>query len=310
MRQVLRMLAFLLLMFGVMQLFDINPREFVKELSGVFRKKQLNIKELALIEQGKKKQNFFIKQIEEAEETLRFHGKEELFPVICGCSFLFALAGTVFALAIENYFLAPVLLTGLGIAPFIYVKFLAIQLSKNMNQELETALSVITSSYIRAEDVISAVEENMTYINPPVKEVFEQFVLEARMVNPDTKKLLREMKRKINNDIFHEWCDALISCQEDSALKTTLQPIVKKLSNIRIVTVELDNMLYAPLKEHVTMCLLVLMNIPLMYFLNKQWYDILMHHMPGKIMLAINIAVVFISSIAVIRLSQPIKYKR
>ena len=150
----------------------------------------------------------------------------------------------------------------------------------------------------------------MAYINPPVKEVFQQFVLEARLLNPDIKKLIRQMKKKVNNDIFQEWCDAVISCQDDGSLKSTLQPIVRKLSNVRVVTVELDNMLYAPVKDHVTMSMMVLANIPLMYFLNKDWYDILVHHMAGKIILAVNIGVIFLSSIAVIKISQPIKYKR
>lgn len=311
MEGLLRMASFLAFMLGSMLLFNIKPKEFLQELATLFvRKKQLSIKELVLTEQGKKKQSFFSRQIEEAEETLKLHKKEELFPVICGCSFILALAGMVFSFVAGNYFLAPVLFIGLGITPFIYVKFLSIQMTKNLNQELETALSVVTSSYIRSEDIVGAVEENLTYINSPVKSVFEQFVMEARMLNPDVKKLLREMKRKINNDIFQEWCDAVIACNRDSALKSTLQPIVKKLSTVRVVTVELDNMLYAPVKEHISMCLLVLMNVPLVYLLNKEWYEILVHTTAGKIALAVNVAVIFISSIAVIKISKPIEYKR
>lgn len=306
-----RLSAFLAFLMGTFLIFDIRPKEFLNELSKVFaRKTDKKLRERILEAQGKKKKNYFSRQIEEAENILKLHKKEDMFPILCGCSFAFAIGGTVFSMTIGNYYLAPVLFIGLSLVPFIYVKFLGIQMTKKLNQELETALSIVTSSYIRCEDIIASVEENMAYINPPVKDVFQQFVLEARMLNPDIKKLIRQMKRKINNDIFEEWCDAVASCQEDRALKSTLHPIVKKLSNIRVVTVELDNLLYAPVKEHVTMCLLVLANVPLMYFLNKGWYDILVHQTLGKIILAVNVAVIFISSIAVIKISQPIKYKR
>lgn len=307
----LKLFAFLLLMTGVSLVFDIKPREFLHELTRLFlREREEKLKEKVLEAQGKKKKNYFTRQIEEAHTILRMHKKEGTFPLICGASFLLALGSVVFSLIIDNFYLAPVLFIGMSLAPFIYVKFLGIQLTKQLSQELETALSIITSSYIRCEDILTAVEENMAYINPPVKEVFQQFVLEAKLLNPDIKKLIREMKKKVNNDIFQEWCDAVISCQDDGTLKSTLQPIVRKLSNVRVVTVELDNMLYAPVKDHVTMCMMVLANIPLMYFLNKDWYDILVHHTAGKIILAVNIGVIFLSSIAVIKISQPIKYKR
>ena len=40
-------------------------------------------------------------------------------------------------------------------------------MEKELNAELETALSIITTSYLRSEDILSAFEENINYINPP-----------------------------------------------------------------------------------------------------------------------------------------------
>ena len=51
-------------------------------------------------------------------------------------------------------------------------------------------------------------------------------------------------------------------------------------------------------------------NIPLLYFLNQEWYDILMHTPMGQIILAVCAAVLFVSTAAVIKLTQPIEYKR
>ena len=53
---------------------------------------------------------------------------------------------------------------------------------KHLNEELETAISIITSSYLRTEDLIRAVKENLPYINEPVKANFEVFVYEAELI--------------------------------------------------------------------------------------------------------------------------------
>jgi tight adherence protein B len=69
-------------------------------------------------------------------------------------------------------------------------------------------------------------------------------------------------------------------------------------------------MLYAPVKEYITMVLVLVFNVPLMYFLNKSWFDILLYHTAGKLILAICAVVILFSAMAVIRISKPVEYKR
>jgi hypothetical protein len=73
---------------------------------------------------------------------------------------------------------------------------------------------------------------------------------------------------------------------------------------------ELENMVFEPRKEFITMQILVLGNIPLLYFLNKDWYYTLMHTVMGQIIISICIAAIFISTAFVIKLTQPIEYRR
>ena len=54
-----------------------------------------------------------------------------------------------------------------------------------------------------------------------------------------------------------------------------------KLSDMRIVNAELEYMVMEPRKEFITMVVLVVGNIPLLYFLNKDWYHTLMHTVVG-----------------------------
>jgi tight adherence protein B len=305
----LRLMAFLLILLGSIFVLKIDVIEFLNDLSGLFTDRK-KLKARILIAKGKKKKSAFYLLIEDTKAILKLNGKEEIYPRICILSIALAIAGALLGFTISNYFIVPILCMGMCILPFVYIKYLGIRLKKLQNEELETALSIITSSYIRSEDILTAVEENKDYINPPVKEVFEQFVLEASLVDPDIKKLVHGMKHKIDNSIFHEWCDAIVACQDDGALKSTLTPIVKKCSNIRIVSVRLDSMLYAPMKEYITMVLLLVLNVPLMRFLNKSWFHILLFEIPGKIILAVCSMIILVSAIGVIKISKPIEYKR
>ena len=194
--------------------------------------------------------------------------------------------------------------------PFWYVKLTANHYRRDVSTELETALSVVTTAYLRTEDIVTAVQENLSYLNPPVSKVFREFLLQIKMVNPDVGAALQNMRGRIDNDVFREWCDALMDCQHDRSLKTTLTPIVSKLSDMRNVNAELEYLIAEPRKEFLMMVIFVIGNIPLMYLLNKDWYDVLMHTPLGQIILSITAAAIFISAGCVVKLTRPIEYRR
>ena len=209
-----------------------------------------------------------------------------------------------------NFFLAPVMAVGFLFLPFWYVKLTANHYKRDVSAELETALSVITTAYLRTEDIVTAVEENIAYLNPPVSRVFQDFLIQIKMVNPDVQAALRILRGRIDNEVFREWCDAVSDCQHDRSLKTTLPPIVSKLSDMRNVNAELEYMIAEPRKEFMIMVVFVVGNIPLMYLLNQDWYDVLMHTVLGQCILAATAAAIFISAGFVVKLTRPIEYRR
>ena len=79
---------------------------------------------------------------------------------------------------------------------------------------------------------------------------------------------------------------------------------------MRVVSAELDLLLFEPVKEYITMIVLLLGSIPLMYFLNAEWYKTLMFTQFGKALLAVCGVVLFISIAAVAKHTRPIEYKR
>ena len=295
---------------GFFILLTLSPMEFTDSVFKSILNKPRSIKEEINEMTKRKKVSYFRREVIEVQSILKLTGREGWFPMICAVSlFLFAIGSGV-AIVLGNFFSLPVLGIGFMLLPFWYVRLTQTHFKRDIAAELETALSIITTAYLRNEDIVTAVEENIDYLNPPVLSVFKGFVYRIKMINPDIAAGLEEMKVQLENAVFREWCDALIACQIDRNLKTTLTPIVSKLSDMRVVNGELENMVFEPRKEFISMQLLVVGNIPLLYFLNKDWYNALMHTSLGQIILAICFAAIFISAAFVIKLTQPIEYRR
>ncbi len=308
---VLVTIAFLLAVTGSFLLLSLSPFAFLEGLAAYIKPRKTSIR--SRVEKSRKnKQPKGLKLLFiETKEILRVTGKNRSFTALCILSMILIVVGTMIALTMNNGYLVPVLAGGLALLPFYYVKLTAGRHKKQINTELETALSIITTSYLRGKNtIIRAIEENQPYLNPPVAEVFRNFLLQAKLINSNTKEALEGMKAGVNNSVFHEWVDAVIACQDDYNLKSTLPPIVAKLSDIRVVTAELDLLLFEPLKEYITMVLLLVGSIPLMYLLNKDWYHTLMFTEFGKILLTICAAAIFLSVAAVTKHMRPIEYKR
>ena len=305
----LQVIACIGIITGAFLLFQIRLNDFTGNIFHRLLDAPKGIREEILEETKRRKKSYFRREIEEVQAILKTTDREELFPLLCTASLLLFAAGAAIAVMIGNVFLVPVLACGFLFLPFWYIRLTASHFKKDVSSELETALSIITTAYLRSEDILTSVEENLEYLNPPVKTVFADFVSRIRLIDPDLEAALEELKGKIENDVFREWVDALKSCLYDRSLKTTLTPIVAKLSDMRIVNAELEYLVFEPRKEFITMVVLAVGNIPLLYFLNQSWYDTLMHTIPGQIMLAVTGAIIFVSTACVIKLTKPIEYR-
>ena len=168
---------------------------------------------------------------------------------------------------------------------------------------------MVTTSYLRTGDILKSVKENIPYLNPPIKGHFEAFVTEAEIINANLISALNTLKMKVPNQIFHEWCNTLIQCQSDRSMKNTLPYTVQKFSDMRIIQSELEAIINEPKKEAFAMMFLVVCNIPLLYFLNKSWFETLMFSTPGKITLAISAGIVLFAFTRIMQLSKPIEYR-
>ncbi len=243
-------------------------------------------------------------------DALTIVGKSNQFTLTCAVSLVLLIAGCIVAVMVDNFFMIPVFALAFSAIPFLFARNTIKAYDKHIREKMETAMSIVTTSYIRTEDIIGSVKENLAYLKPPIKEIFAGFVGDAMMISSDTKASLRNLRERIDNDIFAEWCDTLISCQDDRTLKDTLLPIVSKLTDVRIVNNELKTVLDAAKNEYLTMVLLVVGNIPLIYALNKEWFNSLMFTIPGKIVLAVCGMTILVTAGFMMKFTKPIEYRR
>ena len=252
---------------------------------------------------------FFKRESYEVEQILKATGRENKFESIKTFSVIGFAVGCLLALLMGNAFLVPVLGLAFAYIPVFYVRSTAGTYKKQLNTELETALSIITTSYLRTEDILLAVRENINYINAPVKVHFEEFLTESDLINANTVSALNRLKLKIPNYVFHEWINTLIRCQSDRTMKNTLLAIIQKFSDVRVVQSELDASVASVKREAFMMMGLVLINVPLLYVINHDWFMTLVYSLQGKITLAVCAAIVLFSFMRIMKLSAPIEYK-
>jgi len=303
-------MALILMIAGLFITFELSPFELIDEMNQFFlkRKKESLKSKISTVTKTTKKKGIRY-TISETKEILRLSGRENTFFILLVLSLILSVIGLFIAISIENITLIPILGIGFSLLPFWYVKLTASKWKNELNAELETALSVITTSYIRTDSIITAIEENIDYLNPPVETIFREFLLDSKLIHSNIKMALGKLNRKIDSDVFSEWVDTIIACQEDRTLKVTITPVITKLSDMRIVSGELNNILYEPVKEFLMMMVLVIFNVPLLYFLNKDWYNTLIHTSVGKGVLSLSTVVLLIGISGVIKHSKPVEYR-
>lgn len=305
---IMPMISSLLLIVAIVCFLNLTPQQITEDLMRLTTPKVTLREKARNMRAGKKKKSLGSK-LAYTQTALAAMGQENKFALVCCASLVLFAAGAVVAVLIDNIFLLPALSVAFALIPFIYVRNSLSQYEKHIKTDLETTLSTITTSYIRNEDIILAVRENLDYIKPPLRACFNAFIGDAVAVSSSVKHALRNLKEKVDDDIFREWCDALIRCQDDRALVDTLHPIVAKLTDVRVVNSELSTMMAAVRTEYYTMVGLVVGNIPLLYVLNKDWFHTLIYKTPGKIVLGVCGAVIIVTYMFLLKFTKPVEYK-
>lgn len=303
------LICFLLIAVGAVLILGLTPDSVTDDLMR-FTTPELTLREKVLTAKGKKKSRKMTVELNRIKDALEATGKGSQFAVACATSLILMVVGCVVAVAIDNPLLIPVFAIAFALIPFGFVKRTINYYDNHVAEELETALSIITTSYVRSDDIVTAVKENVQYLKPPVKDIFAGFVAETSMISSNVKQSIKHLKERVKNTIWGEWCDTLIACQDDRTLKDTLMPVVAKLTDVRLANSEIKGLLVAARTEYWMMAGMVVANIPLLYVLNRDWYAALMYSTLGKIVMAVCAGAILITVLLMFKFTKPIEYKK
>ena len=318
---VYKLITTVIMLTGLICIFGINPVSVFYDFEKFYnysrnqkesshRKKKISLKKQADIVAGKKKTGFIARNFNDVNDLLKYKLVNTSMIKIYFISTLLAIAGVITGFIVNNIFLVPVLAVGFALMPVWIIKLREASYKKHLNAMLETTLSGITTSYMRNNNIILAVEENMKHINYPLHMIFSKFVNENKLLNASVSSGLRNMKNQLDNPTFREWCDAMIQCQSDHSLKITLFPIVNKFSEMKNIQAELDTIMMMPFQQFITMAVILASGLPIMWIINKDWYNILVTTMPGKFIIAVSVVSLFTSLNKAVSLCRPVEYKR
>lgn len=305
---ILTVLSAVFIIVGIAFLFGLTPERVTDDLISVITPND-SLRDKARNARGNKKKHALYRFLMKIRSSLTTAGKSGQFVIVCCASVILFAVGVIVSLLIGNPFLIPAVSVAFALIPFFYITSSLSYYEKQTKEELETSLSIISTSYIRSNDIVSAVKENLQYIKPPLKSVFMAFVGEATAVSSNTKRAILNMKDKIDDSIFDEWCDTLLQCQDDGTQKDTLLSVVAKLSDVRLVNSELKTMLSSVRNEYWVMVALVVGNVPLLYFLNKDWYHTLLFTLGGKFVCGLCGIVILITALFMLKFTKPVEYK-
>lgn len=284
--------VFFLLCIAFFLLFGVRAKDFFAILQ--LRPKISLKRKIARSEDSNR--NFIVKQLMEIKQILSVYEIPGGIWFVYFGTAVFAFFGFSIGHLLQNYFLSAVLTCAFLFMPMMAVKVYWLYREKQLNTSLEPSLNSITTSYLRGNGTfIQAVEENVTQLPSPLKQVFEHFLFEVTYVDSSVADSLEGMKLMIHNRIFHEWIDVLIQSQTNFNMKKNLTKILDKFADMRAVEAEVNTILEDARRSYL---LMLAISVAMPFFLcivNQDWQEILLRSTGGKLLIAAFLMGVFVS---------------
>lgn len=301
----IQILCALLIISGLFLLFKIQPSDMTDRLSKPFaqhRERKQRIRRIT----GKPK-GWLTATVDNTKEMLTAAGMGGQITSYRWAAVILALLGLLLGLALDNILAAIVLAAGLACAPLIVIRIRTGDYIRHLHEKLESAMSVVTNSYVASGDLIGAVENSLRLLPSPLDSMFRQFYAETQLIDSDVVKALYRLRERIGNRHWRDWCDVLVQCQRDRQLRYALSGIVGRLGEMRRVQMETDTTIRKQIGDYIVTVMIVLGAIPLMGVMMPGWYDILTTTPAGKITLAVVLAVVLATAVWVAQLYRPLE---
>lgn len=312
--QIVKIISLILIITGFFIKFSITPKNYVLDIIKVINqfkgKHKENLTEKIKKAKTIKKENYFERLINETKEIMINNNNIRAFNKLIIIAIILCFIGMIISLLLDNIFILPILTILFGLIPFYFVKIQNMIYKNEIKKELETALSSITSSYMRYNTTfLEAVKENINNINYPLKSIFQKFVITTEHINSNTKENLQQLKNAINNTTYQEWVDGIIASENDYNLKATLPNITNKFSDMRIINNELQTKMYEPLRNYLILVALTVLTVPILFMFNSEAVMNYLSITLGKIELTIVFIILIVITAKVFNELKPAEYR-
>ncbi len=282
-------LSFLLFLLGFLIIVGFTPEDFTPT-------PKTTLKERIKRANRAKSNNALVLLYRESKQVLQLQGVENAEVILVASSAALALVGVFLSLLLDNVYIIPAVAGLLAMVPCACIKIYWNRQEQAMHDSLESALNQITTSYLRGNNTfLRSVEENIEQLQNPVQKVFALFLLQTNLIDSNVTEALENMKYSIHHPIFGQWVDTIIRCQGNQTLKTTLPRVLDKFSEQKTVVSEVQLIMAEPKRTYFIMMGASLFAPFLLYFINRDWWNVLLYNSFGKMLLALHLFAVAIS---------------
>lgn len=288
---------------GLAAIFWVPITTFCKQV--LFKEKKPTLKDRIEVLTGEINKHFMRRQFYEIKQTLAGTGRTNWFAVLRIFSVLLSFCGLLICAICRNVFFLPLFPVLGAVLPFLYVKLMANRYKNRLNTDLEDALFAVTYNYMTSDNFIAVIRDNLDLMAPTVQPYFSQFVTESTLITADVRAGLLNLKAKINNPVFHEWCDCVIQCQTDSTLKGNLLPIVERLSDNHVIQHEVDTLI-AGARRSACYVLGLVCFCPLIFKIVPEWFAVYSTSQ-GKFSIALSVLILLFALWRIYTLSKPVE---
>lgn len=293
----------LLLTVGFFILFGIRPSAFAK-ITKPFQKVEKRRRKIEII--TGKPPGTIRRRILQAEQMLESAGLGNDWPRYKLASVLLAVLGVIVGLVLDNVFVSLVLVPIMAVLPLIVINFRTLQYIRKTAEGAQTAMTVVTNAYRMSGDFITAVRDSLPNLQQPMLGIFRTFLSDVEMIDPNVTHAIRKIRGKVRNRYWRSWCDTLIECQADRALREVLNTILKRFSMMQRLQMELDTMVRSNYIYFITEVLLVVLVPVLIGCIIPDFISLLFGTLPGKITLAVAILALFLSTLKTFQVNRPL----
>ena len=303
-------ISFIISLVSIILISGITGREIKEWMEKKAKARTKPIKKIIRQSKTKSRRSSLSDLESSIRDFLTRTGRPKYMDYVIILSLVLSLLSVPLSIAVGNIFLLPFFSILFFSLPFAIVLIWKNSYEKKEYSELETAMSLVTTSYMRCQDIPSSFKENIEYFRSPVKEAFSAFTMRIQNIDPDIKRAIRELKRQFPYRIFGEWCDELIMCSTDRSKSDMLPRTVSRMTDERLVNLEIAPLLSSARKEFFTMAIMVLLNFPLLKILNEEWFSVMTDTIQGKIVTSLVLCAILITTFLCFKLTKRVTYSR